>query len=282
MLQELVGQEFIPIPGGFVRLIDYMGNDDSIAASARVSYAAGTKKVQDNEGLLRYLMRHQHTSPFEFAEIILHMRAPLYIARQLYRHRTANVNEISGRYSILNLGYFLPEELKTQSNIKKQCRSAELISNHDEILELFKTTSDESVSTYNKLIQAGVARETARGILPLSIFTEWRWKIDLHNLLRFLKLRLHHSAQSEMTKYAEVISQIVEKWVPKCYKAFCDYQLESFSFSKQGIACLQKILNGKLPEYRSSQMSPNEWNEFVEQMYDKFQINLQKIGKENY
>lgn len=273
-LHNLIGKEFIPIEGGFVRLVDYMGNDSSIASSARVSYAAGTKKMRSDRGLLRYLMRHQHTSPFEFAEIIFHIRAPIYIARQWYRHRTANINEISGRYSILNLGYFLPEELNVQSDVRKQGRDIELIKDHENNLMLLKEASEKSFACYEQLIEAQTAREIARGILPMSTFTEWRWKIDLHNLLRFLKLRLHYSAQIEITKYAQAIEKIVKIWVPDSYEAFSDYQLNALTLSSQAILSMQKLLKGKEITYEDSGMSQNEWNEFIQQIFEKFQIVL--------
>ncbi len=273
-LHNLIGKEFIPIKGGFIRLIDYMGNDASIAASARVSYAAGTKRMRSDRGLLRYLMRHQHTSPFEFAEIIFHIRAPIFIARQWHRHRTANINEISGRYSILNLGYFLPEELNVQSDVRKQGRNTEPIKNHENNLILLKETSEESFACYEQLIEAQTAREIARIILPMNTFTEWRWKIDLHNLLRFLRLRLHYSAQTEIIRYAEIIEKIVKIWVPESYEAFSDYQLNALTLSSQAILSIQKLLKGQEVTYEDSKMSQNEWNEFVDQMFEKFQITL--------
>ena len=255
---------------GLVRVIDYMGDDDAIVQAARVSYGAGTKKAQDDNSLIRYLMRHWHSTPFEMCEIKLHVKLPVFVARQWIRHRTANVNEYSARYSILDKEFYIPDptNLATQSKINNQGRG-EILEAEDaqKVLEILKHDSDRSYANYENLLSSdgkpGLARELARMNLPTNIYTQWYWKTDLHNLFNFLRLRADKHAQYEIRVYAEIISVIVEKWVPKAFQAFLDYQMNSIHLSKQAIDCLKRKLQGENVSFEKSDMSKREWNEFL-------------------
>ena len=256
---------------GLVRVIDYMGDDDAIVQAARVSYGAGTKKAQDDNSLIRYLMRHWHSTPFEMCEIKLHVKLPVFVARQWIRHRTANVNEYSARYSILDKEFYIPDpsNLAAQSKINNQGRG-EMLEAEDaqRVLEILKNDSDRSYTNYENLLSSdgkpGLARELARMNLPTNIYTQWYWKTDLHNLFNFLRLRADKHAQYEIRVYAEIISEIVEKWVPKAFKAFLDYQMNSMHLSRQAIDCLKRKLQGVKVSFEKSDMSKREWNEFLE------------------
>lgn len=256
---------------GLVRVIDYMGDDDAIVQAARVSYGAGTKKAQDDNSLIRYLMRHWHSTPFEMCEIKLHVKLPVFVARQWIRHRTANVNEYSARYSILDKEFYIPDprNLAAQSKINNQGRG-EILEAEDaqRVLEILKSDSDRSYTNYENLLSSdgkpGLARELARMNLPTNIYTQWYWKTDLHNLFNFLRLRADKHAQYEIRMYAEIISEIVEKWVPKAFKAFLDYQMNSMHLSRQAIDCLKRKLQGEKVSFEKSDMSKREWNEFLE------------------
>ena len=256
---------------GLVRVIDYMGDDDAIVQAARVSYGAGTKKAQDDNSLIRYLMRHWHSTPFEMCEIKLHVKLPVFVARQWIRHRTANVNEYSARYSILDKEFYIPDpsNLAAQSKMNNQGRG-EILGAEDaqRVLEILKSDSDRSYTNYENLLSSdgkpGLARELARMNLPTNIYTQWYWKTDLHNLFNFLRLRADKHAQYEIRVYAEIISQIVEKWVPKSFKAFLDYQMNSIHLSRQAVDCLKRKLQGEKVSFEKSDMSKREWNEFLE------------------
>ena len=256
---------------GLVRVIDYMGDDDAIVQAARVSYGAGTKKAQDDNSLIRYLMRHWHSTPFEMCEIKLHVKLPVFVARQWIRHRTANVNEYSARYSILDKEFYIPDprNLAAQSKINNQGRG-EILEAEDaqRVLEILKNDSDRSYTNYENLLSSdgkpGLARELARMNLPTNIYTQWYWKTDLHNLFNFLRLRADKHAQYEIRVYAEIISEIVEKLVPKAFKAFLDYQMNSMHLSRQAIDCLKRKLQGEKVSFEKSDMSKREWNEFLE------------------
>ena len=217
---------------GLVRVVDYMGDDDAIVQAARVSYGAGTKKAQDDNSLIRYLMRHWHSTPFEMCEIKFHIKLPVFVARQWIRHRTANVNEYSARYSILDKEFYIPDpsNLAAQSKINNQGRGSVLEADEaQEVLDILKRDSDRSYANYEYLLSSdnkpGLARELARMNLPTNIYTQWYWKTDLHNLFNFLRLRADKHAQYEIRVYAEIIGEIVQKWVPKAFQAFLDYQL---------------------------------------------------------
>ena len=256
---------------GLVRVIDYMGDDDAIVQAARVSYGAGTKKAQDDNSLIRYLMRHWHSTPFEMCEIKFHVKLPVFVARQWIRHRTANVNEYSARYSILDKEFYIPDpsNLAAQSKINNQGRGAVLeAEDAQKVLEILRNDSDRSYTNYEHLLSSddkpGLARELARMNLPTNIYTQWYWKTDLHNLFNFLRLRADKHAQYEIRVYAEVISGVVQKWVPKAYQAFLDYQMNSIHLSKQAVDCLKKKINGGEISFEKSGMSKREWNEFLE------------------
>lgn len=235
------------LDNGFVRLVDMMGDDSAIVQAARTSYGKGTKTFSEDRKLIRYLMRNRHTSPFEMVEFKFHIKLPIFVARQWIRHRTANVNEYSGRYSEMKNEFYLPEaeSVRKQSLINKQGRDEEELSPNEAnefIAELEKSNSLQFES-YQNFIDKGIARELARINLPLSIYTEWYWKIDLHNLFHFLKLRLDSHAQLEIRLYAEVIAEILKEKVPLAYEAFEDYILEAVSFSKKEQIALSKFCN---------------------------------------
>jgi thymidylate synthase (FAD) len=235
-LDDVLGIPLRVLDGGFVRLIDYMGDDNSIVQAARVSYGLGTKRVQDDRGLIRYLMRHSHTTPFEMCEIKLHVRVPLDVWRQWIRHRTANVNEYSTRYSVAidAAQRTPPDEWRLQSTDNKQGSMGLLTKPEGERLSASEAEiQDAARKVYETRLRAGVAREQARKDLPLSTYTEAYWKIDLHNLLHFLNLRLDDRAQEEIRRYAVVIGeQIVSKWVPLAWEAFLDYQRHDMHLSR--------------------------------------------------
>ncbi|OUX43620.1 thymidylate synthase (FAD) [bacterium TMED277] len=255
---------------GFIRVIDYMGDDGAIVQAARVSYGSGTKKSQDDNSLIRYLMRHWHSTPFEMCEIKFHIKLPVFVARQWIRHRTANVNEYSARYSILEKEFYIPEEenLASQSSTNNQGRGETLSSSESQkVLEILKLDSDRSYRNYESLLssdgKSGLARELARMNLPTNIYTQWYWKTDLHNLFNFLRLRADSHAQYEIRVYAEVICDLVRAWVPNAYGAFVDYRLNSLNLSRQAVECLKRKLSGDIVNFEDSGMSKREWEEFT-------------------
>ncbi len=251
--EDLIGKEFKCLDKGFVRLIDIMGDDTSIVQSARVSYGKGTKSVNEDRNLIRYLMRHRHTSPFEMVEYKFHIKLPIFVARQWIRHRTANVNEYSGRYSIMPDEFYLPtpEDVRKQSKTNKQGRDEEPIpfETANEFIEDLQKTQQLLYEKYNKYLSNEIARELARINLPLSTYTEWYWKIDLHNLFHFLELRLHPTAQFEIREYAKIIAEIVKETCPIAYEAFEDYRLKAITFSALELKILKNMIQYKLPSF---------------------------------
>ncbi|MEM8840948.1 MAG: FAD-dependent thymidylate synthase [Pseudomonadota bacterium] len=254
---------------GFVRAIDYMGDDAAIVQAARVSYGQGTKKARDDSGLIRYLMRHWHSTPFEMCELKLHVKLPVFVARQWIRHRTANVNEYSARYSILDREFYIPEpaQLAAQSQVNNQGRGAVLEgAEAARVLEMLKADSTRCYDTYEAMLstegQDGLARELARMNLPMNIYTQWYWKVDLHNLFHFLRLRADAHAQYEIRVYADAIAQMVKDWVPAAYGAFADYRLGAVQFSAKGMAALRRMLAGEAMDAEKAGMSAGEWREF--------------------
>jgi thymidylate synthase (FAD) len=234
---------------GMVRLVDVMGDDSAIVQAARVSYGAGTKAVSEDTALIRYLMRHQHTSPFEMCEIKLHIKAPIHVMRQWIRHRTASVNETSTRYSVVQDDFEYFGELRLQAKDNKQGSSGVLEESTQygkprELLDWANDAIDNSFTEYNRLIGAGVAREQARNVLPLATYTECYWKIDLHNLFHFLRLRLDPHAQKEIRNFAQAIATILQDWVPNAYQAFVDYRLDGCYLSKQELEIIRSKLQG--------------------------------------
>jgi thymidylate synthase (FAD) len=255
---------------GFIRVIDYMGDDAAICQAARVSYGRGTKSVQNDEGLIRYLMRHWHSTPFEMCEIKLHVKLPVFVARQWIRHRTANVNEYSARYSILDREFYIPapEHLAAQSVINNQGRGEALTGEEAaRVLAYLKDDAARCYDHYAEMIdtegQQGLARELARMNLPANIYTQWYWKVDLHNLFHFLRLRADSHAQYEIRVYAEEICKVVADWVPAAYGAFEDYRMGGATLSGKAIDCVKRMLKGEEVTQETSGMSKGEWREFM-------------------
>lgn len=268
-LEEYLYQAVPVLDHGFVRVIDYMGDDNAIVQAARVSYGQGTKKSRDDSGLIRYLMRHWHSTPFEMCEIKLHVKLPVFVARQWIRHRTANVNEYSARYSILDREFYIPapDQLAAQSKVNNQGRGDVLEGDEAaRVLEMLKDDAGRAYDHYEAMLsqegQQGVARELARMNLPANIYTQWYWKIDLHNLFHFLRLRADPHAQFEIRVYAEAMCDLVKAWVPAAYAAFEDYRLNAEQFSGPAMACLRRMLTGEQVTQESSGMSAGEWREF--------------------
>ena len=277
---EKVLYEAIPVlDHGFIRVIDYMGDDSSIVQSARVSYGKGTKKVSTDEGLIRYLMRHWHSTPFEMCEIKYHVKLPIFIARQWIRHRTANVNEYSARYSILDKEFYIPakEQLSAQSTNNRQGRG-DLITGQqaDEVLKILKDDAVRTYDNYEKMLnerfdgtvidekKSGLARELARMNLTLNSYTQWYWKTDLLNLMNFLFLRGDSHAQYEIRVYAEKMLDTVKKWVPITHAEFLDYRVGAAHLSSKGLKVVKSMINGNKVGYEDSGLSKREWNELME------------------
>jgi thymidylate synthase (FAD) len=277
---ENILYDAIPIlDHGFIRVIDYMGDDSSIVQAARVSYGKGTKKVSTDSGLIKYLMRHWHSTPFEMCEIKYHVKLPIFIARQWIRHRTANVNEYSARYSILDKEFYLPEpnHLAAQSKNNRQGRGDILQGEQaKKVLDLLKGDAERTYDNYEKMLnerydgsiidenQDGLARELARMNLTLGTYTQWYWKTDLLNLMNFLRLRADHHAQYEIRAYADAMLDTLKKWVPITYDAFLDYRVGGTEVSSKGKEVLKKLIGGGNIDLESSGLSKREWNELME------------------
>ena len=278
-LERILYKQFKVLDSGFIRVMDYMGDDTAIIQSARVSYGEGTKKVSNDKGLIRYLMKNWHTTPFEMCEIKLHIKLPIFIARQWIRHRTANVNEYSARYSILDKEFYIPkpQHMSSQSTTNKQGRGSNLSKKDTErFLKILKDDAERNYKHYEDMLnenqsgeiknddKTGLSRELARINLTLNTYTQWYWKIDLHNLLHFLYLRDDPHAQYEIQAYAEIIlNKIVKKWVPYTYSAFKEFQLESYNLSRTAIEIIRKRLQGKKISYEKSGLSRREWIELT-------------------
>ena len=276
---EKILYEAIPIlDHGFIRVVDYMGNDTSIVQAARVSYGKGTKKVNTDAGLIKYLMRHWHSTPFEMCEIKYHVKLPIFIARQWIRHRTANVNEYSARYSILDKEFYLPqqENLASQSQINRQGRGEVLKGEQAKrVLDLLKKDAEQTYSNYEEMLNErydgsvidenkfGLARELARMNLTLNTYTQWYWKTDLLNLMNFLRLRADNHAQYEIRAYADAMLDTLKKWVPTTYEAFMDYRVGGTEVSAKGKLIIQKLINGEKVKLEDSGLSKREWNELM-------------------
>ena len=276
---EKILYKAIPIlDHGFIRVVDYMGDDTSIVQAARVSYGKGTKKVSTDSGLIKYLMRHWHSTPFEMCEIKYHVKLPIFIARQWIRHRTANVNEYSARYSILDKEFYLPapEHLAAQSKINRQGRGDVLEGEKaKQVLDLLKGDAEQTYNNYETMLnerydgtvieenQVGLARELARMNLTLNTYTQWYWKTDLLNLMNFLRLRADHHAQYEIRAYADAMLDTVKKWVPITYEAFMDYRVGGTEVSGKGKAVIQKLIKGEEISVEKSGLSKREWNELM-------------------
>ncbi len=275
-LEEKLYTAFPVLDHGFVRVVDYMGTDNAIVQAARVSYGKGTKKMREDEGLIRYLLRHRHTTPFEMCEIKFHIKLPIFIARQWIRHRTANVNEYSGRYSVMDKEFYvpLPEHLAAQSTSNRQGRGDTLQGSEAErALEILEGDAKKAYEHYEELLNGneagdvydenkqGLARELARMNLPVNYYTQWYWKIDLHNLMHFLALRADSHAQYEIRAYADVMIDILKAWVPLTYQAFTDYRMGAAELSAQGLDIVRRKLAGETVSQENSGLSPREWRE---------------------
>ncbi|HOW97565.1 MAG TPA: FAD-dependent thymidylate synthase [Kiritimatiellia bacterium] len=247
--EKLLDQEIKVLDQGFVRLVDYMGSDARIVQTARVSYGAGTKTVREDAGLIDYLLRHEHTSPFEHVVIELHCKLPIFVARQWIRHRTARLNEISARYSVMADEFYLPDEahINAQSADNKQGRSdAEVPPElRRKVLELLQRDQGMAYASYEEMIKDGIARELARINLPLSLYTQWYWQMDLHNLFRFLELRMDSHAQWEIRQYAAAIAQIARAVAPVAFDAFERHRLKGRHFSADELDALRRMLKGE-------------------------------------
>ena len=278
-LEKILFEALPVLDHGFIRVIDYMGNDNSIVQAARVSYGKGTKKVSTDAGLIKYLMRHWHSTPFEMCEIKYHIKLPIFIARQWIRHRTANVNEYSARYSILDKEFYLPEpkHLAAQSKSNRQGRGQTLQGEQaKKVLDLLRKDAETTYKNYEIMLnekydgsiidenQNGLARELARMNLTLNTYTQWYWKTDLLNLMNFLRLRADHHAQYEIRAYADVMLDTLKRWTPTTYEAFMDYRVGGTEVSSKGKQILKKFIKGEKVNYDDSGLSKREWNELME------------------
>ncbi|MDC2984096.1 FAD-dependent thymidylate synthase [Candidatus Pelagibacter sp.] len=278
-LEEILYEAIPILDHGFIRVVDYMGDDTSIVQSARVSYGKGTKKVSTDEGLIKYLMRHWHSTPFEMCEIKYHIKLPIFIARQWIRHRTANVNEYSARYSILDKEFYLPDpkHLAAQSQSNRQGRGDILDGEKaKKVLDLLKGDAEQTYNNYETMLNerydgtvidensVGLARELARMNLTLNTYTQWYWKTDLLNLMNFLRLRADQHAQYEIRAYADAMLDTVKKWVPITYEAFIDYRVGGTEVSSKGKVIIQKLMKGEKVSFDNSGLSKREWNELME------------------
>ena len=263
---------------GFVRVIDYMGDDAAIVQAARVSYGRGTRRVSEDAGLIRYLMRHRHSTPFEMCEIKYHVKLPIFVARQWIRHRTANVNEYSARYSILDREFYIPapENLAAQSSVNRQGRGEVL--GGDQAMRVLDMLREDATRSYDHYVEMldeaedggprdpehpGLARELARMNLTLNTYTQWYWKTDLHNLLGFLSLRADAHAQYEIRVYADAMVATVAAWVPAAYQAFQDYRLGAVTLSAQMLEVVKRMIAGEAPAQKASGLSKREWDELM-------------------
>jgi thymidylate synthase (FAD) len=278
-LEDILYKPIPVLDHGFIRVIDYMGTDSAIVQAARVSYGKGTKKVNEDAGLINYLLRHRHTTPFEMCEIKFHIKLPIFIARQWIRHRTANVNEYSGRYSIMDKEFYIPapEQLAAQSKSNRQGRGDVLDgAQAARVLEILKADSINAYAHYEEMMncdeagnvfdenKTGLARELARMNLPVNFYTQWYWKVDLHNLLHFLSLRADAHAQYEIRVYAEAMLNVLKAWLPITYAAFMDYRVGGASISAKGLRVIKRMLAGETVAQETSGMSKGEWRELMQ------------------
>ncbi|MBV68345.1 MAG: thymidylate synthase (FAD) [Pelagibacterales bacterium] len=274
-LESILYSPLKALDKGFVRVVDYMGTDASVVQAARVSYGKGTKKKSEDEGLIRYLLRHRHTTPFEMCEIKLHVKLPIFIARQWIRHRTASINEYSARYSILEDEFYIPKKnhLAQQSLINKQGRGNEVDEDTaKEILKILKEDSTRCYENYTWMLNEknskeyekernSLSRELARINLTLNTYTQWYWKVDLHNFMHFVSLRADSHSQFEIREYGKILLKILSKWTPLTYKAFLSYRLKSAELSMEAIEIIRKMIAGKKVTKSKSNLSNREWKE---------------------
>jgi thymidylate synthase (FAD) len=272
---------YAPLPvldHGFIRVVDYMGDDGAIVQAARVSYGRGTRKVSEDRGLIHYLMRHRHSTPFEMCEIKLHVKLPIFVARQWIRHRTANVNEYSARYSILDNEFYLPapDQLAAQSSANRQGRG-EVLEGEEaaRVLALLEADSRRQYEHYQEMLnetedgrildggRSGLARELARMGLPLNFYTQWYWKVDLHNLMHFLTLRADAHAQYEIRVYAEAMLEVMRRWVPLCHEAFLQHRLNALTLSAAAVDTVRRLIAGERLNQETSGLGKREWRELA-------------------
>ena len=277
-LEELLYHPLPVLDHGFVRVVDYMGDDGAVVQAARVSYGKGTKRVSEDRGLINYLMRHRHTTPFEMCEIKYHVKLPIFVARQWIRHRTANVNEYSARYSILDKEFYLParEHLAAQSETNRQGRGDVLEGRDAErVLDLLREDATRNYDHYAEMLnegadgkpadpgRKGLARELARMNLTLNLYTQWYWKIDLYNLMHFLSLRADAHAQYEIRAYAEVLLHTLDRWVPLTAQAFREHAMGGVRLSATALKVVKRMIAGEKVDQASSGLQPREWRELM-------------------
>ncbi len=278
-LEAMLAQPIGVLDHGFVRVVDYMGDDAAVVQAARVSYGRGTRAANEDRGLIRYLMRHRHSTPFEMCEIKYHVKLPIFVARQWIRHRTANVNEYSARYSVLDREFYIPaaEHLAAQSSSNRQGRG-EVLAGEDaaRVLAILRDDARQTYDHYLEMLnedeqgapldpaRTGLARELARMNLTLNAYTQWYWKTDLHNLLHFLSLRADAHAQYEIRVYAEAMLRTVQAWVPLACEAFEDYRMGAVTLSAQMLSVVRRLLAGEAVEQPASGLSKREWRELME------------------
>ena len=278
-IESILFRPMAVLDHGFIRVVDYMGDDGAVVQAARVSTGKGTRTVNTDQGLINYLMRNHHSTPFEMCELKVHVKLPIFVARQWIRHRTANVNEISARYSILDREFYIPETeiLAAQNKDLKQGRSDEPINEEQALFvqELLRTDASRAYDNYEILLNTdssgeiidedkdGIARELARMNLSLNFYTQWYWKIDLHNLLGFLALRTDSHAQYEIRVYADLLLEVVKLWVPLVYNSFAKYRVGGIGLSAAGKEAIKRMLQGQKVTREDVGMSAGEWRELL-------------------
>jgi thymidylate synthase (FAD) len=280
-LEEILYEPMSVLDHGFVRVIDYMGDDSAIVQAARVSYGRGTRRLREDSRLIAYLMRHRHTTPFEMCEIKYHVKLPIFVARQWIRHRTANVNEYSARYSVLDREFYLPEPaaLAAQSGANRQGRGAVLDGPEaGQVLDLLRTDAEQAYDHYRQMLnedeagtqldpeRQGLARELARMNLSLNFYTEWYWKVDLHNLMHFLSLRADPHAQHEIRVYAAAMLETVKRWVPLTHAAYLEHVEGGARISASGLAVVRRLIAGEEVAQEESGLTKREWRELMEML----------------
>ena len=278
-LEEILFEPMPLLDHGFVRVIDYMGDDACVVQAARVSYGRGTRKTTEDRGLIHYLMRHWHTTPFEMAEIKLHVKLPIFVARQWIRHRTASVNEYSARYSVLDREFYLPEpeQLKAQARVNRQGRGEALAPDEAaRVLDLLRGDAERTYADYAWMLNEGedgrpsdpardgLARELARINLTLGTYTQWYWKTNLHNLMNFLRLRADPHAQYEIRVYAEAMTEMMARWVPITHEAFLEHRLGAVTLSRSALAAVRRMIAGEAVSAETSGLGTREWRELAE------------------
>jgi thymidylate synthase (FAD) len=277
-LEDILFEAIPVLDHGFIRVIDYMGDDGAVVQAARVSYGRGTKRVSEDRGLINYLMRHRHTTPFEMCEIKYHVKLPIFVARQWIRHRTASINEYSARYSIIDNEFYIPapEHMAAQSAANRQGRDRVLEGEEAaRVFELLRRDSANAYDDYAEMLnedadgnktdagRSGLARELARMNLSLNFYTQWYWKTNLHNLLHFLSLRADAHAQYEIRVYAEAMMDTLKRWTPLTYDAFMDYRVGGIGLSAKSLAVVKRLIAGEAVEQPDSGLSKREWRELM-------------------